>query len=167
MVFSGTAFTLFPVISMPVSPTLLRAASNVKPKRFLKIIAFVFLLMSPKKSNIFIFETKFVIQPKCSLSDLNIAVQKPIDLFSFQNFFETTKSSVLFVEICELNQNVLVLLIFFLLISNILLLLKKVGTHQKFLVLFQNFGINRNVLLLPKKSWSTSKSFGFVPKFLE
>jgi hypothetical protein len=29
------------------------------------------------------------------------------------------------------------------------------------------FGINIYVLLLLKKSWNTSKSFGFVPKFLE
>jgi hypothetical protein len=47
----------------------------------------------------FVFETKFVIEPKRSLSDLK----------------------------------------FFGLYINVLLLQKKVGTHQKVLVLFQNF----------------------------
>jgi hypothetical protein len=69
--------------------------------------------MFPKKSNISVFETKFIIEPKRSLSDLKIFGPKTIDLFSFQTFFETTKSSVLFLEICELNQNVLVLFLSF------------------------------------------------------
>jgi hypothetical protein len=40
--------------------------------------------MSPKKSNIFVFETKFIIEQKRSLSDLKIFGPKAIDLFSFQ-----------------------------------------------------------------------------------
>jgi hypothetical protein len=48
----------------------------------------------PKKLNIFIFETKFIIKPKLNLPDLKLFGQKSIDLFSFQIFFETTKSSV-------------------------------------------------------------------------
>jgi hypothetical protein len=64
------------------------------------LFASVFLLTSLKKSNSFVFETKFIIEPKHSLSDLKF------------------------------------------------------------------FGLNRNVLLLLKKSWNTSKSFGFVPTFL-
>jgi hypothetical protein len=70
-------------------------------QRFLKIVCFRSLLTSPKKSNIFVFETKFIIEPKRSLSDLKF------------------------------------------------------------------FGLISKVLLLLKKSWNTSKSFGFVPKFLE
>jgi hypothetical protein len=70
-------------------------------QRFFKIVQ-----RSQKKSNISVFETKFIIEPKHSLSDLKIFGPKAIDLFSFQIFFETTKSLVLFVEICELNQNV-------------------------------------------------------------
>jgi hypothetical protein len=71
-------------------------------QRFLKIVCFRFPTNVPqKKSNIFVFETKFIIEPKCSLSDLKF------------------------------------------------------------------FGLNGNVLLLLKKSWNRSKSFGFVPKFLE
>jgi hypothetical protein len=31
----------------------------------------------------------------------------------------------------------------------------------------KNFGLHGNVFVLLKKSWNTSKSFGFVPKFLE
>ncbi len=67
----------------------------------------------PKKLNIFIFETKFIIKPKRPLSDLKIFGQKAIDLFSFRIFFETTKSSVLFLEIWEKNQNVFVLFLSF------------------------------------------------------
>jgi hypothetical protein len=67
----------------------------------------------PKKLNIFIFETKFIIKPKLNLPDLKLFGQKSIDLFSFQIFFETTKSSVLFLEIWELNQNVFVLFLSF------------------------------------------------------
>jgi hypothetical protein len=72
---------------------------------FLKIVCFRFPT-SQKKLNIFVFDTKFIIEPKQSHSDLKIFGPKAIDLFSFQIFFETTKSFVLFVEICELNQNV-------------------------------------------------------------
>ncbi len=69
--------------------------------------------MSPKKSNIFVFETKFIIEPKRTLSDFKILGPMAISFFSFQIFFETSKRSVLVLEICELNQNVLVLLLSF------------------------------------------------------
>jgi hypothetical protein len=39
---------------------------------FLRSFAFVLLLTSPKKSNIFVFETKFIIKPNRSLSDFKI-----------------------------------------------------------------------------------------------
>jgi hypothetical protein len=69
-------------------------------QRFLKIVCFRFPTYVPKKSNIFVFETKFIIEKKRSLSDLKF------------------------------------------------------------------FGLYSNILLLLKKRWNTSKSFGFVPKFL-
>jgi hypothetical protein len=70
-------------------------------QRFLKIVSFRFPTTVPKKLNIFVFETKFIIEPKRSLSDLKI------------------------------------------------------------------LGLNSNVLLLLKKNWNTSKSFGLFPTFLE
>jgi hypothetical protein len=90
--------------------------------------AFVFLLTSPKKSNLFVFETKLT----------------KTKTFSFRSKF------------------------FGLLNSNILLLLKKswntsksLGFVPKFLEKIEKF------CFCKKKSWNTSKSFGFVPKFLE
>jgi hypothetical protein len=70
-------------------------------QRFLKIVCFRFPTNIPNKIEytVFVFETKFIIEPKHYLSDQ---------------------------KILRLN-------------SNVLLLLKKVGTHQKVLVLFQNF----------------------------
>ncbi len=59
--------------------------------------------------NTFVFETKFIIEPKRSLSVFKILGLKAISFFSFQIFFETSKRSVLVLEICELCQNVLVL----------------------------------------------------------
>ncbi len=82
-------------------------------QRFFKIVCFRFPPNVPKKLNLFDFETKFIIEPKCSLSDLQIFGPKAIDLFSFQIFFEITKSFVLFLEICVLNQNVLGLFLSF------------------------------------------------------
>jgi hypothetical protein len=67
----------------------------------------------PKKSNIDVFETKFIIKTKRSLSDLKNFGPKAIGLFSFKNFFESTKSSVLFLETCEQNPNVFVLFLSF------------------------------------------------------
>jgi hypothetical protein len=82
-------------------------------QRFFKIVCFRFPTNVPKKSNIFIFETKFIIEPKRSLSDFKILGTKVISFFSFQIFFETSKCSVLVLEICELTQNVLVLFLSF------------------------------------------------------
>ncbi len=82
-------------------------------QRFFKIVCFRFPTNVPKKSNIFVFETKFVIEPKRSLSDFKILDQKAFIFYSFQIFFETLKRSVLVLEICELNQNVLVLFLSF------------------------------------------------------
>ncbi len=77
------------------------SASNVKPTFFKDSLLSFSYKRPPKKLNIFVFETKFIIAPKRSLSDL------------------------------------------------------------------KNFGLYSTVLLLLKKSWNTSKSFGFVPKVLE
>jgi hypothetical protein len=82
-------------------------------QHFSRSFAFVFLLTSPKKSNIFVFEKKFIIEPKHSLSDFKILDPKAFSFFSFQIFFETSKHSVLVLEIYELNQNVLVLFLSF------------------------------------------------------
>jgi hypothetical protein len=84
-------------------------------QRFSRSFAFIFLLTktSPKKSNIFVLETKFIIKPKRSLSDLKILGPKAISFFSLTIFFPTYKRSVLVLEICELNQNVLALFLGF------------------------------------------------------
>jgi hypothetical protein len=85
--------------------------SNVKPTLFQdRLLSFS---LSPKKSNIFVFETKFIIKPKRSLSDFKILGPKAISFFSFQITFETSKRTVLVLEICELNQNVFVLFLDF------------------------------------------------------
>jgi hypothetical protein len=62
---------------------------------------------------------------------------KSIRFFQFQNFFKTLKSSVLVLEIGELNQNVSVLFQSFYISSA--LVLKNSGTHQNVLVLIQMF----------------------------
>ncbi len=54
---------------------------------FSRSFAFVFLLTSLKKSNIFVFEIKFIIEPKRFLSDFKILGPKAISFFSFQIFF--------------------------------------------------------------------------------
>ena len=85
------------------------SGSDVKPTFFQDRLLSFSYKRPPKKSNIFVFETKFIIGTKNSLSDLKVFGPKAIGLFSFQIFRETTKSFVLFLEICELNPNVLVL----------------------------------------------------------
>jgi hypothetical protein len=65
-------------------------------QRYFKIVCFCFLTNVPKKSNIFVFETKLIIESKRSLSVLKIFGLNKIDSFRFQILFETTKSSVLF-----------------------------------------------------------------------
>ncbi len=52
-------------------------------------------------------------EPKFSLSDFKILDPKAFSFFSFQIFFETSKRSVLVLDICELNQNVLFLFLSF------------------------------------------------------
>jgi hypothetical protein len=89
----------------------------------------------------FIFETKFTIEPKRSLSVLKIFGPKEIDSFRFQIFFRDFKKFCFVLEICKLNQNVF--------------------------VLFLSFWIKWKRFAFAKKSWNTSKSFGFVSKFLE
>jgi hypothetical protein len=69
--------------------------SNVKSTLFQdRLLSFCYK-RPKKKSNIFVFETKFIIEPKRSPSVLKIFGPKEIDSFCFQIFFETTKSSVL------------------------------------------------------------------------
>jgi hypothetical protein len=65
-------------------------------QRFFKIVCSRFPTNVPKKLNIFVIGTKFIVVSKRSLSVLKIFGPKEIDLFRFQFFFETTKSSVLF-----------------------------------------------------------------------
>ncbi len=77
------------------------------------MVCFRFPTNVPKKSNIFVFETKFIIEPKRYLSDFKILGPKAISFFSFQFFFETSKRSDLVLEICELNHNVLALFLSF------------------------------------------------------
>jgi hypothetical protein len=79
-------------------------SSNVKPT-FFQDRLFSFSYKRLQKIKIFVFETKFIIKTKSSLPDFKIFGPKAIGLFSFQIFLETTKSSVLFLEICELNPN--------------------------------------------------------------
>jgi hypothetical protein len=88
---------------------ILARISDVKPTFFQDRLLSFSYKRPPKKLNIFVFETKFIIGTKNSLSDLKVFGPKAIGLFSFQIFRETTKSFVLFLEICELNPNVLVL----------------------------------------------------------
>ena len=94
-------------------PVLWDGTSDVKPTFFQDRLLSFSYIRPPKKSNIFVFETKFIIGTKRSLSDLKIFGPKAIGLFSFQTFLETRKSSVLILEICELNPNVLVLFLSF------------------------------------------------------
>ena len=90
-------------------PALLKGPLLVMSnQRFLKIVCFRFPTNVPKKSNIFVFEKKFIIEQKLSLSDFKILDPKEFSFFSFQIFFGTSKRSVLVLEICELNQNVLI-----------------------------------------------------------
>jgi hypothetical protein len=67
----------------------------------------------------FVFEIKFVIEPKRSLSKKKIFGPKETGLFHIQNFFETKKKFCFVLEICKINQKV------FGSNRNILLLLKK------------------------------------------
>ena len=78
-------------------------------QRFFKIVCFRFPTNVPKKIEYIRFLNKIHCRTKRSLSDLKIFGPKAIDFFSFQIFAETSKSSVLVLEICELNPNVLVL----------------------------------------------------------
>ncbi len=83
--------------------------SNVKPTFFQdRLLSFSY--KRSQKNRIYSFlSTKFIIEPKRSLSDLKIFGPIAIDFFSFQIFFVTSKSSVPVLEICALNHNVLVL----------------------------------------------------------
>jgi hypothetical protein len=97
------------------------------------------LVMSNQRFlGIFVFETKFIIEPKRSLSDLKIFGLNSNILLLLKKSWNTSKSFG-FVPKYWINRNVL-------------LLQKKVGTPQKVLVLFQIFGIYRNILLLQQKS---------------
>jgi hypothetical protein len=60
-------------------------------QRFFKIVCFRFPTNVPKKSNIFVFSTKFIVEPKRSLSDLKIFCPKAIDFSSFQIFLRLQK----------------------------------------------------------------------------
>ncbi len=70
------------------NPTLdlFGAISDSQTNVFSRSLAFVFLRTSPKKLNIFVFETKFIIKTKHSLSDFKILVQKQL-ICSVSKFF--------------------------------------------------------------------------------
>jgi hypothetical protein len=106
----------YPFIIISLQKNIHIVTSNVKPT-FFQDRLLSFPTNVPKKieyiRNIFVFETKFIIKPKRSLSDFKILGPKALSFFSFKIFFETSKRSVLVLEICELNQNVLVLFLSF------------------------------------------------------
>ncbi len=82
-------------------------------QRFFKIVCFRFPTNVPKKIEHIRLKKKFTIEPKRSLSQFKILEPKAFSFFSFQIFFDISKRSVLVLEICELNQNVLVLFLSF------------------------------------------------------
>jgi hypothetical protein len=122
-------------------------------QRFLKIVCFRFPTNVPKKIEYICFLNKIHYQTKAfSFKSPNFWSKSNL-LIQFSNFFETSKSSVLFLEICELNQNVWFCSKIFGLNSNVLLLLKKRLEHiKKFWFCSEIFGINGNVLLLQKNN---------------
>jgi hypothetical protein len=93
---------------------------------FLKIVCFHFLLTSPKKSNIFVFETKFIIKPKRPLSDLKFFGLYSNVLHLIKKGWNTSKSFGFVPKFLEKKET-------------FRFCKKEVGTHQKVLVLFQNF----------------------------
>jgi hypothetical protein len=76
--------------------------------------------------NIFVFETKFIIEPKRSLSDLNFFGLCSNVLLLLKKRWNTSKSFGFVPNFCEK-------------IETFCFCKKEVGTHQKVLVLFQNF----------------------------
>jgi hypothetical protein len=84
--------------------------------------------------NIFVFETKFIIEPKLYLSDLkNFGINSNV-LLLLQKNWNTSKSFGFVPKVLEK-------------IEMFSFCKKEVGTHKKVLDLFQSFGINRNVPL--------------------
>ncbi len=77
-------------------------------QRFFKIICFRFPTNVPKKIEHIRFWNKIYYRTKTFSFRFQNFRSKSIYFFSFQIFFETSKRSVLVLEICELNQNVLV-----------------------------------------------------------
>jgi hypothetical protein len=81
---------------VPVQSEINRAwaviSSNAKPTFFQDCLLSFSYKRPLKKSNIFVFETKFIIGTKRSLSDLKISGPKAIGLFSIQIFLEITKN---------------------------------------------------------------------------
>ncbi len=96
-------------------------------QRFLKIVCFRFPTYVPKKkSNIFVFETKFIIEPKRSLSDLKLFGLYSNVLLLLKTSWKTSKSFGFVPKVFEK-------------IKTFCFCKKEVGTHQKVLILFQNF----------------------------
>jgi hypothetical protein len=100
-------------------------------QRYFKIVCFRFPTNVTKKSNIFVFGTKFIVDSKRSFSVLKIFGSKENGFVSFPNFFLDYKKFCFVLEICKLNQNVFVLFLSFGSIRNVLLLLKKKLKHIK------------------------------------
>ncbi len=83
-------------------------------QRFWKIVCFRFPTNVPQK----IEHIRFLKQNLLTIQNVlfqisKCEIQKAFSFFSFQIFFETSKRSVLVLEICELNQNVLLLFLSF------------------------------------------------------
>jgi hypothetical protein len=76
--------------------------------------------------NIFVFKTKFIIEPKRSLSDLKIFGLYSNVLLLLKKSWNTSKSFGFVPNFLEK-------------IETFFFCKKEVGTHQKVLVLFQNF----------------------------
>jgi hypothetical protein len=76
--------------------------------------------------NIFVFETKFIIEPKCSLSDLKILDLNSKVLLLLKKSWNASKSFGFVPKFLDK-------------IETFCFCKKEVGTHQKVLVLFQNF----------------------------
>jgi hypothetical protein len=96
-------------------------------QRFLKIVCFRFPTnVPPKKLNIFVFETKFIIEPKRSLSDLNFFGLYSNVLLLLKKSWNTSKSFGFVQKFLEK-------------LETFCFCKKDVGTHEKVLVLFQNF----------------------------
>ena len=103
-------------------------------QRFSKIVCFRFPTNVPKKMNIFVFETKFIVEPKRSLSDLkNFGLHGNVFVF-LKKSGNTSKSFGFVPKFLEK-------------IETFCFCKKKLEHIKKFWFCSQIFGINRNIPL--------------------